>query len=89
MSSRDDLDPVSVRIIDEVDAHILVLIAHAAHRLVFLIGFLHIIHLESQMEFIVPQIVGFLAITQPGELERKPVAMSPMYVRIKEPSEAL
>ena len=62
MSSRDDLDPVSVRIIDEVDAHILVLIAHAAHRLVFLIGFLHVIHLESQMEFIVPQIVGFLAV---------------------------
>ena len=69
---RDDLDPVAVRIADEVDAHALILKADAAHVTVALMRGGIIVHLAGEMDFILAQIICALMVAQPGELDFVP-----------------
>jgi hypothetical protein len=65
----DDFNPVVVRIIDKVDSHSLVLITDTAHLFMQGMGFSKIIDFESQMKFIIAQIVRLLSVFKPGQLE--------------------
>ena len=58
----DDLTPVAVRIIDKVDDHILIFITDAAHFFMQGMSACEIVDFESQMGFIVTQIVRLLSI---------------------------
>ena len=66
---RQDLDPVAIRIADEIDAHLFILETDAAHRLVFLMSSLEVVRAHREMEFIFAEIVRFLADVDPSELE--------------------
>lgn len=68
----DDLQPVSVRVGDEIDPHFRVFKADAAHFLMETVGSLIIVRNESQMELAVTEIVRAVHIAQPGELQLKP-----------------
>ena len=65
----DDFNPVVVRVIDKVDSHRLVLITDAAHLFMPGMGACKIVDFESQMEFIVTQIVRLFSILEPSQLE--------------------
>ena len=65
----DDLNPVVVRIIDKVDDHILVFITDAAHLFMQGMGACKIVDFESQMGFIIAQIVRLLPVFEPGQFE--------------------
>ena len=67
--SRNDLDPVPVRVADEVDAHGGVLEADAAHFLVLGVGGLVVSGLQGQVELALPQIVLLGVVPQPGQLQ--------------------
>lgn len=66
----DDLQPIAVWIIDEIDAHGIVFKADTAHFAVLGQRFFIIIDFKSQMELIVPQLIRLLAVTQPGQLQK-------------------
>jgi hypothetical protein len=63
---RDELDPVAVRVLNEVNAHIRVFKAYAAHGPVPRQQRIKAVGDEGQMELLLPQIVGFGAVPQPG-----------------------
>lgn len=68
---RHDLDPIAVGIGDEVDPHGRVFKADAAHVLVLLVQLLVLIGVEGQVELALAQVVGLLAVPQPGQLQLK------------------
>ena len=55
---RQNLQPIAVRVLDEVDAHLLVLVAHPSPLPVEGPHRLEVIGLEGQMELLLPQIVA-------------------------------
>ena len=69
LSCRDDLQPVAIRVLDEVNAHGGVLVADDAHLAVQLVGGLKILRPEGQVEFAFAQIVGLGVVLEPGELQ--------------------
>ena len=52
-----DLDPVAVRICDEVNSHCRVFVADAAHFFMFSVDSLIVIYMKSQVKFTFTQIV--------------------------------
>ena len=66
---RNDLDPVVVGIVYEVDVHLGVFVADAAHLLMAGMGGFVIIDLECQMKFIVAEIVRLLAVAEPRQFQ--------------------
>ena len=66
-----DLDPIAIGIGDEVDPHGRVFKADAAHVLVLLVQLLVLIGVEGQVELALAQVVGLLAVPQPGQLQLK------------------
>lgn len=63
---RNDFNPVVVGVVNEIQAHGGVLIADAAHLLVLFVGCLVVVHHKGQMEFIIPQVIGFFPVPKPG-----------------------
>lgn len=72
-----DLQPVAVRVRDEIDAHGLVFKADTAHLLVQSVSGRIIVHGERQMELVFTQVVGFGAVRQPCQLQLWGVTPSP------------
>ena len=66
---RQDLDPVAIRISDEVDAHREVFVADAAHLLVLLVRGVEVVRCDGEVKFVLAEVVGLLAVVEPGELE--------------------
>ena len=66
---RQDLDPVAIRISDEVDAHREVFVADAAHLLVLLVCGVEVVRCDGEVEFVLAEVIGLLAVVEPGELE--------------------
>ena len=54
---RNDLQPVSVRIIDEVNPHFRIFKTDAAHLRVLFVGGLHVVGDKGQMDLVVPKII--------------------------------
>ena len=65
----DDLDPVPVRVRDEVDAHGGVLKADAAHGRMLGVGGVVVLRPQGQVELALPQVVFLRMVPQPGELQ--------------------
>ena len=70
-----DLNPVSVRVIDKIDAHGWILKTDTAHFLVLFMETIHLIRGKSQMEFFISKIVGFLLVAHPGQFKLETSAM--------------
>ena len=66
---RNDLEPVTVGIVHEVDVHLGIFVADAAHFLVTGMGRIIIIDLECQMKFVVAKIVRLFPIFQPCQFQ--------------------
>src|SRR5512137_751710 len=66
---RDYFEPVIVRIIDKVNSHGFVFKADATHFFMQGMSGDKIIHLKSQMEFVISQIVRLFSVFEPGELQ--------------------
>ena len=66
---RNDLQPVAVGILDEVDPHGRVFKADAAHLLVQRVSRGEVVDAKSQVELLLPDVVGLRVIPQPGQLE--------------------
>lgn len=64
-----DLDPVPVRVIDEIYAHIRVFETYAVHFFVESQCGIHIVYAHCKMGFIVAQFIRPVHIAQPGELQ--------------------
>lgn len=69
LSRRQDLDPVPVRILDEIHAHRLVFKADAAHFRMVLERAFHVVRRERQMVLDLAEVVRLAAVLHPGELE--------------------
>ena len=69
LTGRYDFQPVTIGIGDEIDAHSLVLIADTAHFLVMGVSGFKIIGPECQVEFVVPQVIRFLPVFKPGQVQ--------------------
>ena len=72
-----DLYPVAVRVLDEVDAHLLVDEADDAQLLVLFARGLVVVHTQGEVDLALAEVVGLLMVAQPGEFEleaRFPVA---------------
>ena len=66
---RDYLKPVVVGIVHEVDVHLGVFVADAAHLFMAGMGSFVIIDLECQVKFIVSEIVRFLPVSEPCQFQ--------------------
>ena len=66
---RNDLDPVVVGVIDEIDAEIGIFETDAAHFFMFCICCVIIFCYECQMEFVFTQIVGIFSVSQPCQFQ--------------------
>ena len=66
-----NLQPVAIRVFNEIDAHGFIFKANAAHLLVLFVRFLKIIRLKCQMEFTLSQVVSLGVVFQPGKLQLK------------------
>lgn len=71
MAGGEDFDPVAVGVFDEVDPHVGVFEADAAHGGVFGVEGIVVFGAEGEMELFVAEVVGFGAVAEPGELELK------------------
>lgn len=65
----DDLDPESIRILDKVDAHVLVDLHHAAHLGVVRKRRVVIVHGKREVNVSAAVILGLGAAEVPGELQ--------------------
>ena len=72
-----DLQPVAVRVLNEVDAHGGIFVADAAHGLMLGFGGVKVGHGEGQVEFPLAQVIGLGMIPQPGQLQTEGCAPSP------------
>ena len=68
---RDDLDPVAVRVGDEVDAHFRVFKDDAAHLLVQGVGGGIVVGFEGQVELLFADVILLRMVGKPGELQLK------------------
>ena len=66
---RDNLDPVSIRIFDEINAHICVFKADTAHVLVSFQRSFVVVYAKRQMELIIPKVIWAFPFLQPSELQ--------------------
>ena len=71
LSRRDNLDPVSVRILDKVNPHVRILKADATHFPMSGMGRATVVCVKGQVVLLFAQIVGLGAIPQPGQLQGK------------------
>lgn len=62
---RQDFKPVFVGVFDKINAHRGIFITDATHFLVTGMGGFVVIHLECQMKFVVAEIIGFFAVSEP------------------------
>ena len=70
---RNNLNPVAIRIFNEVNSHLRILIADTSHLLMLFMGRFHIICCKCQVNLIISQIVPVLfPISQPGQFQLKP-----------------
>ena len=69
LSHRHDLDPVAVRVLDEVDAHLGILVADDPHLLVFSVDGVIVRGAEGQVELPLPQVVGVLPVPELRQLQ--------------------
>lgn len=67
----DDLDPVAVGVLDEIDAHSRVFKADAAHLPVLGVPDVEFVGDEGQVKLPLTQIIGLRAVLQPGQLQLK------------------
>ena len=65
----DNLEPVVIGIVYEVNPHVGVFVADAAHLLMAGMGCFVIIDLECQVKFVVAEIVRLLAVSEPGQFQ--------------------
>ena len=68
---RDNFQPVSIRVGDEINAHGRIFKADAAHFLMKLVGFFEILRAEGQVELAFAQVIAFRMILQPGQFQLK------------------
>ena len=68
---RDDFQPVSIRVGDEIDTHSGIFKANAAHLLMQTVGSFEVIRAEGQMELALAQIIGLGMILQPSQFQLK------------------
>ena len=73
---RHDLQPVSVRVFDEVESHGFVLEADASHLFMQLVGRFIIISAEGQMEFLFTDVVLLRVIPQPGQFDLEIIVLA-------------
>lgn len=67
---RKNLNPIIIRVIDEIQSHLFILEANTAHFLVELAYFIVIAcHTETKMAFVFSQFVGFRMVAQPGQFQ--------------------
>ena len=66
---RNNLQPVTVRIGDEVDTHGRVFVADTAHFFVKLVSGFKILGGEGKVEFAFTQIIGLRVIIQPSQFQ--------------------
>ena len=66
---RHDFKPVVIWVGHEIDSHFGVFVADAAHFGVAFVGSFVIINLESQVKFVVAEIVGTIHFPQPCQLK--------------------
>ena len=66
-----NLQPVAIRVFNEIDAHGFIFKANAAHLLMLFVRFFKIIRLKCQMEFTLSQVVSLGVVFQPGKLQLK------------------
>lgn len=64
-----DLNPISVGVGNKVQIHFFIFKTDASHLLMQGVGFLFIRHPDSQMNFIVPQVIRLFPIPQPCEFQ--------------------
>jgi hypothetical protein len=65
----DNLDPVIVRIIYEVDSHGFVFVADAPHFFMQSMSGGIIVGNKGKMEFVIPEVIGLLPVSKPGQLK--------------------
>ena len=58
-----------IRIGNKINAHGGILITDTAHFLMERMGGFHVLYGKSQMKFILPQILWFFSVAQPGEFQ--------------------
>ena len=68
-SGRKNLQPVAIRIGDEVDAHILIDECNTAHLCMFCKSSVIVICTKRQMELVVAEIIRLFAIPHPGQFQ--------------------
>lgn len=69
LAGRQNLNPLALRVGDEIKAHAGVLANDAAHLFVKLVGGVKVVHDESDMGIFATILVGLNAPTVPGELD--------------------
>src|SRR5699024_1032037 len=68
---RHNLQPVSIRVFNEINSNIRILKANASHLFMKFVGLVEISSTESQMELTVYQIVISVKVPEPGKLQLK------------------
>lgn len=67
---REDLDPVVVRVMDEVEAHLVVLKADAPHLAVVFSDLVVVaLHTHAEMRLVVAELIRALMVAEPGQLQ--------------------
>lgn len=69
LAGRQNLNPLTLGVGDEIKAHTRVLANNAAHLFMKLVGGAKVVHGESDMDVFAAILVGFNASTVPGELD--------------------
>ena len=64
-----DLDPVSVRVCDEINAHSRIFIDDTAHFLMLGQGRIHILDGKGRMELVFAEIIGLFSVFEPRQLQ--------------------
>ena len=67
----DKLQPIPIGILYEIDAHILIFIADAAHLFMMRVGGFDIFYCECQMEFSFSQVVFFCPVVKVRQFKLK------------------
>lgn len=68
--ARADFNPIAVRVLDKVYAHLSILKAYAAHFPVMCKRLAKVVYTEGEMRFVVAKLIRAVHITQPCELQQ-------------------
>ena len=86
LAGRQNLNPLTLGVGDEIKTHARVLANNAAHLSMKLVGGIKVVHDEGEMGVFATILVGPNAPTVPGELDFEGHASLPMNVLVHEPS---